>query len=198
MKIVVAAMLMAASASAAVIHIEGPLMAVVTNGPCNLTTTNSIIIDDDGPAIPYRTLICVSGISNSVTKVTVTITNLVHNFPTDMQWVLVSPNDLAVKLIGKVGGASPISTTVTFDSDAAGYVPDGFAAGTYKPTDTDPGYVFPLVLGVQPPPGPYSTNLNTFAGMASGDANGLWEVYVMDDTALDGGSADSVTLTITQ
>lgn len=158
------------------------------------TTNDFILIADVGPATPYPVNLPVSGLTGVVVTVTVTLSNLIHNFPTDMQFLIVSPNSLSVKILGGAGGTSPIGpTTLTFSDAASMYAPDGLAAGTYLPTDGQPSFNFPF-LAV----GPYPTNLSTFSGMGTGDANGLWKVYVADANALDGGFVTNVTLHITQ
>src|SRR6185295_12775333 len=150
---------------------------------------------NEGAQGPYPINFGVSGIAGSLSQVTVTLTNFTHNFPADLQMVLVAPDNSAVKFWGGAGGVLPIATNVTIIlSDSAGsYVPDPSpGSGTYKPTDTDPSYVFPA----GPPAGPYSTNFSTFTGMSAGTANGLWKIYIADDTALDGGWLTNVCIAL--
>jgi len=126
----------------------------------------------------------VSGLDGQVTKVTVTVTNLNHSAPGDINMLLVSPSGLKAILMAKAGGNTAIrNTTVTFDDAATAYVgKTQVLGGTYKPTSyalaTPP---FP----VPAPPGPYTTNLATFNGS---NPNGDWALYVFDDTQLDFGA----------
>lgn len=162
--------------------------------------TNSFLsILEFNEAAPYYVNLLITEVTNPIASVTVTISDLWHAYAADMAIVIVSPSptNRAVKLLGNSGGYGAVGpVTITFDQAAVGYVPSGMAAGTYKPTDTEPAYVFPADAGL--PTGPYETNLTYFAGLAGTNANGLWRVYVSDTRALDGGGLTNICVTITQ
>ena len=62
-----------------------------TCAPVTTTFSNPalITINDAGPAVPYPSNITVAGVTNPVTKVTVTITGFNHTFPSDVDMLLV-------------------------------------------------------------------------------------------------------------
>ena len=55
------------------------------------SNTNSISIPEDGVSAPYPSIINVSGLSGSLTKLTVTLNNLNHTYSGDIDVLLVSP-----------------------------------------------------------------------------------------------------------
>ena len=158
-------------------------------------------LPDSGGATPYPASIVVSGATAAVQKVTVTLRGLNHDFPDDMDILLVGPQGQAVVLMSDSGSDNPIfDATVTFDDQALEFVPDTtptIVSGSYRPANHPPaGEIFPAPA----PSGPYSEELSTFVGS---DPNGVWSLYVIDD-ALDNGSsatpgfiADGWTLNIT-
>lgn len=178
---------------------DDSVVAAATGSSVSAYMTNSfMVINDSGAATPYYANLVISGMTGAVAAVSVGFTNFTHAWPDEVQCVLVSPNNLAVKLFGDAGGTLSVSNTSFAIAQSAGsYIPDGLAVGTYKPTDDNPAYVFPADAGL--PVGPYSTNLTTtFSGMASGDANGIWRCYVSDSSVLDGGFITNICLVITQ
>jgi uncharacterized repeat protein (TIGR01451 family) len=151
----------------------------------SFTNGNVIIIPNSGQANTYPSTLGVSGIAGSVSKVTVTIRQLTHTFPEDIDMLLVGPAGQKVVLMSDAGAGNPInSVTLTLD-DTAGPIP--FAAtigsGTYHPTDYMPGDTFPSPA----PAGPYGTNLSAFNGS---NPNGTWSLYVLDDIEGDAGRID--------
>ena len=120
-----------------------------------------------------------------MTKATVTLTNLNHTWPADIDALLVSPTGQKSYLMAKCGSSYTINNvTLTFDDAAANSLPrfSQIVSGTNKPTSyalaTPP---FPPALT---PPPPYSTNLAVFNG---NNPNGTWSLYVIDDSAGNAG-----------
>jgi hypothetical protein len=77
---------------------------------------------DDGPgnANPYPSSINVSGLLGTVGKATVTLTNLTHTWPDDIDILLSGPGGQAVILMSDAGTSLDVNNvTLTFD-DAAG------------------------------------------------------------------------------
>jgi subtilisin-like proprotein convertase family protein len=157
------------------------------NEPNSGTFTNpaTIAFNDEGTfpvgATPYPSTINVTG-QGGITKVTVMLNNLTHNFPDDIEILLVSPGGQKVTLMGDAGGNSfRTDIDLTFDDAAASSLPDatppGLSTGTFKPTYFDTGTSgFPAPA----PPGPYTglTSLAVFNGTIQ---NGTWSLYVVDD-----------------
>jgi uncharacterized repeat protein (TIGR01451 family) len=156
-------------------------------------------LPDAGPADPYPTSITVSGATGTVHKVTVTLRNVNHDFPDDMDVLLVGPQGKRVMLLSDAGGNNPLfDVSLTLDDDADQLVPDNasFATGTYRPSNYPPT-ADPMPA---PAPGPlYAAAMSVFNGI---DPNGVWSLYVADDVFDNGGSqtpgfiADGWTLTI--
>jgi len=109
--------------------------------------------------------------------------------------MLVAPNGRRIVLMSDVGGNSEAgSLNLIFDDAAASGLPDNspLTSGTYKPTDFEPGEVFPAPA---PPGAPNGTTLNAFYGSAP---NGIWKLYVVDDSGGNiGNIAGSWNLTLT-
>jgi M6 family metalloprotease-like protein/uncharacterized repeat protein (TIGR01451 family) len=153
--------------------------------------TNPIVIGANGvpalPASPYPSTIAVSGVNGLVGKVTVTVSNLSHSYPDDIDMLLVSPEGQKTILMSDAGGqpgnpAGVSGITVTFD-DAGAQIPDEgpLLTGSYHPTDYESGDGF----NSPAPAGAYVSSLSTFAGA---NANGTWALYIMDDGSGDSGA----------
>jgi uncharacterized repeat protein (TIGR01451 family) len=138
-----------------------------------------------GPALVYPSTIFVSGLTASVFRVRVTLTNLTHSYADDLDVLLVGPDGRATVLMSDAGGETPINNaTLTFDDGAIGSLPNStvIGSGLFRPTNHDPS---PDFFALPAPPGPYQTNLALFTGT---DPNGLWSLYIMDDADKDSGS----------
>jgi subtilisin-like proprotein convertase family protein len=147
-------------------------------------STNSISIPDNGPALTYPSTIAVSGMAGVVIKVSVTLSNLAHTYPDDLDILLVSPSGRKVMVMSDAGGGVGVTNlTQTFDDGASASLPDStrLVAGMFRVTDFEPGDLMPLPA----PAGPYTTNLASFVG---GVANGEWSLYIGDDSFGDSGS----------
>ncbi|MDH6106571.1 S8 family serine peptidase [Anabaenopsis tanganyikae CS-531] len=149
------------------------------------TNPDPISIPIGGAGNPYPATISVSGLSGEVTNVTVTLTNLAHTWPDDIDVLLVGPTGATTILMSDVGYLYGISnTTLTFDAGATAYLPDAgqITSGTYLPTNIGTGDNF----AAPAPGGSHGTDLSVFHNT---DPNGLWSLYVMDDDSFgDSGS----------
>ncbi len=143
------------------------------------------------PAGVYPSNIAVSGLSGTVTKITVTAA-LTGTFPDDLDILLVGPTGARSLVISDAGlTADLVNVTYTFDQAAATAFPDAPAtappAGTYRPANYL-GLAAPEPGGVDnfPTPGPgllsYTADFNVFNGT---NPNGTWSLYVVDDQVLD-------------
>jgi uncharacterized repeat protein (TIGR01451 family) len=156
-------------------------------------------LPDAGRSEPYPAPIIVTGASGAVHKVTVTLRNVNHDFPDDIDVLLVGPRGQKAMLLSDAGGADPIfDATLTLDDDATNTLFDnaGFASGVYRAAN------FPPTADSMPSPAPgplFASALSVFSGT---DPNGVWSLYVADDTLDNGGSqtpgfiADGWTLTV--
>jgi subtilisin-like proprotein convertase family protein len=151
----------------------------------SFTNSGAITIPYVGPGSPYPSSIQVSGLTNGATdlsigKVTATLNGFSHSWPQDVEVALVSPAGLELMLMEHTGAFYGVSNLVlTFDSTpaAAQSLPEESAlvSGTFLPTEYSPFDTLPNLAPV--PAG--NTNLAVFNGA---DPNGLWSLYVYDDT----------------
>ena len=144
---------------------------------------NSTWPQQSGPASPYPSVIAVSNLTGVLGKVTVTLSNLSHTFPGDINALLVSPGGAKTLLMSHAGSLPVTNLNLTFDDGAeAGQLPDGgqLASGAWQPTAYNPPANFPS----NAPPGPYSAALASFNSV---NPNGLGSLYVWDDSTGDGG-----------
>ncbi len=143
-------------------------------------------------ANPYPSSIAVSGISGTITKVTVQLSGVTHEQPDDFDILLVGPGGQKLVLWSDAGGDTSHALSgvnVTFDDAAASALPDSttIATGTYKPTAYNSGFTKDNF----PAPAPATTSPNDFAapwgtatlaGVFNGaNPNGTWSLYVTDD-----------------
>ncbi|MBD2556838.1 S8 family serine peptidase [Aphanizomenon flos-aquae FACHB-1290] len=148
------------------------------------TNPNNISIPSSGASNPYPSIINVSGLTGNITSLKVTLTNLSHTWPDDIDVLLVSPTGGKAILMSDVGGSSGLANvTLTFDPTATANLPDAnqITSGSYKPTDFESGDLF----NSPAPVGPYGTDFSVFNNT---NPNGNWTLYVMDDLGGDSGS----------
>jgi subtilisin-like proprotein convertase family protein len=149
-----------------------------------IVNATQIAIGDADVATPYPSLVVISGQTGTVANVTVTLRNVYHTFPDDLDVLLVSPSGASVLLMSDAGGHGDLTgATLLFDDQAINTLPDAgqIVSGTYRPTNFGLGDAFP-------PPAPasgYGTNL---AGLRGDNPNGAWKLFVYDDEPGDTGS----------
>jgi subtilisin-like proprotein convertase family protein len=158
-----------------------PAFAVVFSNPASITVNDAVAV---GAGNPYPSNIAVSGLTGTVTNVTVTLNNLTSTFPDDTDVLLVAPNGNNLILMSDTGGSDDITnTTLTFDDAAATTLPDAtkLLTGAFKPTNVGTGDTFPAPA---PAPSANTTLATSFNGI---DPNGTWNLYVVDDLGADMG-----------
>jgi subtilisin-like proprotein convertase family protein len=145
------------------------------------------------PASAYPSTIDVSGMDGSISKVTITLNNLSHAFPGDLDVLLVSPGGRSVMLMSDNGDEPSEDLTLTFSDDAVESLPafGQLVSGEYRPTNVNLDDEFP-------PPvvndDSWSGLLATFNGTLP---NGTWKLYVSDDAPGDAGTLGGWNITIT-
>jgi hypothetical protein len=146
---------------------------------------NSIVIPASGAASVYPSEIDVSGQQGLVSAVQVNLTNFSHTSPDDVDLMLVAPNGHRVVLMSDVGGTSPVTNlNLIFDDVATSSLPDNstITSGTFKPTDFDPGDLYPN-------PAPSATQSGRLLSSLNGlSPNGIWRLFLVDDTGANAGS----------
>jgi subtilisin-like proprotein convertase family protein len=158
-----------------------PAWAVVFTNPAAITINDATTI---GSANPYPSTINVTGLTGTITNVTVTLNNINHTFPDDLDILLAGPAGGNLILMSDVGGSDDMTNqTVTFDDAAANSLPDAvhYSTGTFKPTNIGAGDTWNA-----PAPAP-SANTTLAAAFGGTDPNGAWTLYVADDLGVDMG-----------
>ncbi len=160
--------------------------------PLTFSNNGLITIPDSGPATPYPAVIAVSTSNGVIGQVTATLQGFTHSFPHDVNVLLVSPAGQQTVLIAHAGGPSSVTNLVlTFDDASTNGLSEApLVSGLYHPGQIPPLDFFPGISGQ-----PSNTNLSVFNG---GNPNGLWSLYVYDDTpGNDGSIANGWTLGLT-
>jgi uncharacterized delta-60 repeat protein len=126
----------------------GTAVFTYTLGTWKMTVanTNVIIINDLAKASPYPASINISGVGGVIIKATVTLTNLYHLSPADIDALVVSPNQKDTLIMSHAGGGNAVGpVTLTFDDAATNSLPHNtqIISGTNKPTAYLPVVNFP-------------------------------------------------------
>jgi len=146
------------------------------------------------PASPYPSTITVTGAPLSIGSIRVTLYDVTHQMPDNLDILLVGPTGQAFILMADAGGNLDLTTpaTLTFSDTAGRVLPDSapLTTGVYEPTSWEPGQSnFPPPA----PAGPYNepgsavggTGTQTLIGnFGLTNANGDWNLYVRDDQGL--------------
>jgi len=159
-------------------------------GPQTTSVTNSdhILIPPVGPPPTnhYPSILSVTGMVGTIVGVSVTLSNLSHSYPDDLDILLVSPNEDAVMLMSDAlgnGHRAFTDQTIIFSDDAQTTLPDINSlplAEVNRPVNYPP----PDTMPEPAPEGPYAGVLSAFNGKL---ANGDWKLFIMDDQQDDQG-----------
>lgn len=145
----------------------------------------TITIPSSGPASTYPAPIQVSGLTGTITDVDVRLNTLDHTFPSDLDVMLVGPGGQHVVLMSDAGSNVPVVDTTFFIDDEAPFPVPGVGqinTDRYQPTNYGSGDAFPAPA---PSASDAATELSAFDGT---NPNGVWNLYVVDDTLMDSGS----------
>lgn len=156
--------------------------------PTSFTSSGgAVTINALGNGTPYPTTTTITGLPTTGARVkAVRLNGLSHTFPADIDIVLQSPSGQNVILMSDAGaGTDIVNVNLVFDDAAAGILPATVVSGTFRPTNTAGPDNFPA-------PGPGNiTNVNPTLSTFTGNMNGTWNLFVVDDLAGDGGSLTS-------
>jgi subtilisin-like proprotein convertase family protein len=149
----------------------------------SFSNSGTITIPYIGPGSPYPSSIQISGLTNGlaslwVSKVTATLNDFTHSWPHDVEAVLVSPAGQELVLMEHTGAFYSVTNLVlTFDDAAAQSLPlnSTLFSGTFLATEYTPFDILPGLAAVPAA----NTNLAVFNGE---NPNGIWSLYVYDDT----------------
>ncbi|HEX8857140.1 MAG TPA: calcium-binding protein [Thermoleophilaceae bacterium] len=155
----------------------------------DFTNSASITIPGSGtgagtgaPASAYPSTVDVSGMGSQIDHVSVILHGLSHTFENDIDMMLVSPSGQALLLMSDVGDGSDFSNVnLTIDDSAGTTFPTTgvIGSGFFKPTNVGGGDPFPA-----PAPAPSLGSLGAFTG----NPNGTWSLYIVDDATVDSGT----------
>jgi uncharacterized repeat protein (TIGR01451 family) len=158
--------------------------------PVPFANTNDFLILDSCspkpcPASLYPSSILVECLPGPILHLAVTIDGINHGFPGDLDVLLAGPGGQTVKLMSDCGrGGDLINTVLTFTDTATTPLPDlpPIVSGTYRPTDYALG-----TADLFPAPAPGGTPGTNFDDFLGAEGNGLWSLYIVDDTGGDSG-----------
>jgi hypothetical protein len=176
--------------------VAAPGREVVTRTFSNPT---SITIPIFSAADPYASVIEVSGLANgTIIDVNVRLNGFNHEYPADVDILLAAthlPNRNAL-IMSDVGGSLPaVDVNLVLDDQAASPLPEltQLVSGTFQPTN-----YYSAAFDTFPGPAPQPTGNTALSTFNSQNPNGTWQLFVVDDTPLKGGSiAGGWTLEIT-
>ncbi|MBK9168057.1 MAG: proprotein convertase P-domain-containing protein [Bryobacterales bacterium] len=150
-----------------------------------------ITINPSGKATAYPSVIAVTDLVGNIESVKVSLNGFKHNFPDDVDIVLVSPDGKSSVIMSDAGGNTAIinGMTIKFDDAASNPIPDGsLVSATYKPFNYEGSSTDSWPDGPTAPAGGFTADLKNFKGaVASGD----WKLYITDDTPSDGGAINT-------
>jgi subtilisin-like proprotein convertase family protein len=164
------------------------------------TNSSSITIPASGVASTYPSKLNVQGEPGLITDVNLTLLNLSHSFPDDLDILLVSPGKREVLVMSDACGSPDlVGANLTFDDEAALTLPVlenvACTTGSYKPADYVGADGANDILPSPAADRPYATDLGEFDNTSP---LGEWELYINDDNGGDGGTlAGGWRLTIT-
>ncbi|MBI5372453.1 MAG: M36 family metallopeptidase [Sphingobacteriales bacterium] len=181
-----------------VITPAAPVICAGTIQPLTVTPTSftvaysgaALTIPSSGTASTYPAVINVTGLPASGVRVkSITLNGLSHTFPSDIDIAVQSPTGTNVVVMSDAGGSADIvNVNVTLDDAAAGLVPSPIVSGTYRPTNSSGPDNFPA-------PGPGSiTQINPPLSGFSGNFNGNWNLFLVDDAGGDVGTMTGWTI----
>ncbi|MBD2141204.1 hypothetical protein H6F39_07375 [Anabaena sp. FACHB-1250] len=149
------------------------------------TNPNEITIPNGGAATTYPSSINVSGLNGTITSLKVTLSNISHTYPDDLDVLLIGPTGAKVLLMSDAGWSWDLNNvTLTFDPNATDFLPDQgqISSGSYRATDYETGDRF---NNSPAPSGNYGIDFSVFNNTIP---NGAWNIYVVDDTGVDIGN----------
>ena len=149
---------------------------------------------ETAPALgtPYPSSLTVAGFG-FVEDVNVRLTGLSHDFPADIDMMLVGPGGQSTMLLSDVGAAASVEAlTIVLDDEVESPALGALMTSDYSPTDLIDAA--PDVFPAPAPATPSGAGLSVFRNTL---ADGIWSLYVVDDEGLDGGRLDQWRLTIT-
>lgn len=156
-------------------------------GTASATFSNpaAITIPSLGTATPYPSTIAVSGLEGVIASASLTLSNLHHRSPADIDLLLVGPTGAKTVPLSDVGGTVAITNVTLQLSDAATNslsTAGPLTSGVFQPRN----YLLSDSFPAPAPAGPYPDA--TLAAFNETNPNGTWSLYAVDDLNLLGGA----------
>jgi hypothetical protein len=148
---------------------------------------NEIDFNLGAPAAPYPSNITVSGVPPQFGAMRVTIYDVQHQLPDNMDLLLVSPTGAKYIFMADAGGIQPMTTpaTLTFSDFSMTSIPNNgpLVTGSFRPVSWEaPQSSFaapaPPAPYIEPNPSGLPTMQSVFGFM---NPNGVWSLYARDD-----------------
>jgi hypothetical protein len=149
--------------------------------------TTEIDFNLGAPAIPYPSTITVSGLPPQLSTMRVTLYDVTHQLPDNMDFLLVSPTGIKYIFMADAGGVTQMTTpaTLTFSDFSPTAIPNGgpLVTGSFKPVSWEaPQSAFPAPAPAPPYIEPNSSGVPTMQStFAFTNPNGVWNLYARDD-----------------
>lgn len=165
---------------------------------------NQITVVDDANATPFPACYEISGFTGSLTNISVTLDDFTHSASGDVYVVVVNPAGVACQLLAGNGGITSPAVPVTLTFAPGGttlpvhnYASPGLTSGTYAPVVNPGGQLLSGCLA----PLISSETVATFgaldgSGLGATSPNGVWKLYVCDNSPLNAGYIGSWFVTI--
>jgi len=165
--------------------LEGRLLLATQTFGTSLSANihEEIFIPPPTPAFRYPLAATVEGVTGTITEMRLTLNYFYHDRPEDVDVLLVSPNFNSIIVMSDAGSIFPVpaetGADLTFTDFATRDLPENapITAGLYRPTNYDFDDYFP-----DEPPDNAPTHDTIMGLVNSGDVNGMWRVYIVDDT----------------
>ena len=140
---------------------------------------------------PNPSSVQVAGATGTVTDVDVALHGFSHEFPADVDLMLVGPGGQRALLMSDAGSyVDAAHLELGFDDEADLAVPDAqLTSRSYRPADYDADWDGEDLAFPAPAPGlgGIATSLSVFDGT---DPNGTWKLFVTDDASDDHGAIE--------
>ncbi|WP_420111075.1 Ig-like domain repeat protein [Pseudactinotalea sp.] len=155
--------------------------SVTGNLYCNPPSPGGTQLPAVGVPRAYPLRVFVEDTGGLVTDAQVHINGLSHANVADLDIMLVSPSGEGLVVLSDVGQHSVSDLDLAFSDDGE-VIAGPLASGTFVPTNLDGAH------DGFPAPAPAPSSATTFADAFAGtDANGTWELYIVDNAPGDAG-----------
>jgi len=145
-----------------------------------------LTIDTTATSAPYPAALPVSGAVGPITDVDLELHGLTHNYPADIDMMLVGPGGQRAMVMSDAGEDPLVSAELVLDDEAAGPLPQvhGMVSGSYRPSNYS-NYAADTLPAPAPSAAGVGSALSVFDGT---DPNGTWQLFVADNDTSDSGT----------